>query len=292
MRMSCNGCRVLRKGCGDDCSIRPCLQWIKSPESQANATIFLSKFYGRAGLINLINSGAEDLRPAIFRSLLYESCGRLVNPMYGSVGLLWSGSWHLCQAAVEAVLKGAPIIRVSSEAGGPKLAGSSHEAVTSSYDIRHVSKEATASHLFGQDAAAGPADVCLRKVNPATRTHFKRPGGNSNKHANGGASSFLDFAEVAHADDPLSSSFFKSLQCSPVSVQSGLSHESSPSRASGETGETSMVTNHDADLLKDNSRAVDDCKLELELTLGMKPVSSRHTRRPLHGSCPTSSRRH
>ncbi|CAA6665403.1 unnamed protein product [Spirodela intermedia] len=94
------------QGLRDDCSIRPCLQWIKSPESQANATIFLSKFYGRAGLINLINSGAEDLRPAIFRSLLYEACGRLVNPMYGSVGLLWSGSWHLCQAAVEAVLKG------------------------------------------------------------------------------------------------------------------------------------------------------------------------------------------
>lgn len=64
--MSCNGCRVLRKGCGDDCSIRPCLQWIKCPESQANATIFLSKFYGRAGLINLINSGAEDLRPGSF----------------------------------------------------------------------------------------------------------------------------------------------------------------------------------------------------------------------------------
>ena len=63
MRMSCNGCRVLRKGCTDDCSIRPCLQWIASPESQAHATVFLAKFYGRAGLMNLINAGPDHLRP-------------------------------------------------------------------------------------------------------------------------------------------------------------------------------------------------------------------------------------
>ncbi|CDY34735.1 BnaA01g32900D [Brassica napus] len=99
MRMSCNGCRVLRKGCSDDCSIRPCLGWIKSPEAQANATVFLAKFYGRAGLMNLINAGPDHLRPGIFRSLLHEACGRIVNPIYGSVGLLWSGNWQLCQAA-------------------------------------------------------------------------------------------------------------------------------------------------------------------------------------------------
>ena len=63
MRMSCNGCRVLRKGCSEDCCIRPCLEWIKCPKSQANATLFLAKFYGRAGLTNLINSGHENLRP-------------------------------------------------------------------------------------------------------------------------------------------------------------------------------------------------------------------------------------
>lgn len=66
MRMSCNGCRVLRKGCSDNCSIKPCLQWIKSPDSQANATVFLAKFYGRAGLLNLINAGPEHLRPGSF----------------------------------------------------------------------------------------------------------------------------------------------------------------------------------------------------------------------------------
>ena len=63
MRMSCNGCRVLRKGCSDTCAIRPCLQWIRSPDAQGNATVFLAKFYGRAGLINLITAGPENVRP-------------------------------------------------------------------------------------------------------------------------------------------------------------------------------------------------------------------------------------
>ncbi|XP_057739146.1 LOB domain-containing protein 40-like [Arachis stenosperma] len=135
MRMSCNGCRVLRKGCSEDCSIRPCLEWIKSAESQANATLFLAKFYGRAGLINLINAGPNHLRPAVFRSLLYEACGRIVNPIYGSVGLLWSGSWQLCQAAVEAVLKGMPITPINSE-----LAESGRGPTFKAHDIRHVSK--------------------------------------------------------------------------------------------------------------------------------------------------------
>ncbi|KAG6399897.1 hypothetical protein SASPL_141382 [Salvia splendens] len=133
MRMSCNGCRVLRKGCSDNCSIRPCLEWIKSPESQANATVFLAKFYGRAGLMNLINAGPSHLRPGIFRSLLYEACGRIVNPIYGSVGLMWSGSWQLCHSAVEAVLRGAPVTRMDTDAPEAKTGPP--------YDIRHVNKD-------------------------------------------------------------------------------------------------------------------------------------------------------
>lgn len=74
--------------------------------------------------------------PAIFRSLLYEACGRIVNPIYGSVGLLWSGSWHLCQAAVEAVLKGEPITPIDSEADENE-----RSPPFKAYDIRHVSKD-------------------------------------------------------------------------------------------------------------------------------------------------------
>ncbi|KAH9306685.1 hypothetical protein KI387_011089 [Taxus chinensis] len=106
MRMSCNGCRVLRKGCSESCILRPCLDWINNAQSQANATIFLAKFYGRTGLINLISNGPQHSRPALFRSLLYEACGRILNPTYGSVGLLWSGNWALCQAGVDSILRG------------------------------------------------------------------------------------------------------------------------------------------------------------------------------------------
>ncbi|XP_059303368.1 LOB domain-containing protein 41-like [Lycium ferocissimum] len=154
MRLSCNGCRVLRKGCNEKCSIKPCLQWIKSPEAQSNATLFLAKFYGRAGLLNLINSGPNHLRPAIFRSLLYEACGRIVNPIYGSTGLLTSGNWQLCQAAVEAVLTGAPIAKLS-----PDSAANTTSPSLKACDIRHVSKE----NDSGSD---------LHKVK--TRTRFKR----------------------------------------------------------------------------------------------------------------------
>ncbi|THG23608.1 hypothetical protein TEA_025946 [Camellia sinensis var. sinensis] len=67
--MSCNGCRVLRKGCNDNCILRQSIQ-------------------------------------ALFQSLLFEACGRTVNPVNGAVGLLWTGNWHVCQAAVETVLRG------------------------------------------------------------------------------------------------------------------------------------------------------------------------------------------
>ncbi|PKA65297.1 LOB domain-containing protein 41 [Apostasia shenzhenica] len=161
MRISCNGCRVLRKGCSENCSIRPCLQWIRNPESQANATVFLAKFYGRAGLLNLINVGPEHVRPAIFRSLLYEACGRIVNPIYGSVGLLCSGSWQLCQSAVESVLRGSPVVPISSE-----TASSWPAPPIKVYDVRHAIKKA------GVRAAAAE----LHKFGKG-RTRFKRTGG-------------------------------------------------------------------------------------------------------------------
>ncbi|XP_065860717.1 LOB domain-containing protein 41-like [Euphorbia lathyris] len=152
MRMSCNGCRVLRKGCDDDCIIKPCLQWIKSPKSQANATLFLAKFYGRTGLINLINAGPQHLRPEIFRSLLYEACGRIANPIYGSVGLFCTQNWDLCQSTVEAVLRGDQITIASSP-----------EHAIRGWDVRHVSKDASSS---GSDE--------LHKVKSKSRSRFKK----------------------------------------------------------------------------------------------------------------------
>ncbi|XP_066367651.1 LOB domain-containing protein 40-like [Miscanthus floridulus] len=175
MRMSCNGCRVLRKGCSDACTIRPCLQWIDTPEAQASATVFLAKFYGRAGLLNLLAAAPDDAaRPAVFRSLLYEACGRIVNPVYGSVGLLWSRQWHKCVDAVDAVLKGHPVVQVdaaSDAAAAPPLlggAGARPAAPAAAYDIRHVAKDPDA------DAAAD-----LLRVARGGRKRFKRAGSSS-----------------------------------------------------------------------------------------------------------------
>ncbi|XP_021763556.1 LOB domain-containing protein 40-like [Chenopodium quinoa] len=262
MRMSCNGCRVLRKGCSEDCSIRPCLQWIKSPESQANATVFLAKFYGRAGLMNLINAGPDHLRPAIFRSLLYEACGRMVNPIYGSVGLLWSGQWQLCQTAIEAVLKGAPITPIPTEAApnSPPIQGA--------YDIRHVSKDEHA-HSNNSSAAAG-----LHRVKP-TRTRFKRVGSKSKpaskaeSAAGGAATSALQVMAVAESTRPDSAEF----NGSSTSHDSTVSHPDDP----GSTTHTSLVS---TDVMVDAAEEVvvergsvrhdgdDDGEVELELTLG------------------------
>ncbi|KAG0456849.1 hypothetical protein HPP92_024637 [Vanilla planifolia] len=115
--MSCNGCRVLRKGCSDSCVLRPCLQWIESPEAQGHATVFVAKFFGRAGLMSFISAVPDSHRPA---------CGRTINPVNGAVGLLWTGNWHLCQEAVETVLRGG-IIRPLPELTGSENSDASAE---------------------------------------------------------------------------------------------------------------------------------------------------------------------
>ncbi|XP_038899091.1 LOB domain-containing protein 39-like [Benincasa hispida] len=104
--MSCNGCRVLRKGCSETCVLRGSLHWIDSPEAQGNATLFLAKFFGRSDLLSFISAVPYHQRPALFQSLLFEACGRTVNPVSGAVGLLSSGNWHVCQAAADTVLNG------------------------------------------------------------------------------------------------------------------------------------------------------------------------------------------
>ncbi|CAL9205842.1 unnamed protein product [Musa hybrid cultivar] len=238
MRMSCNGCRVLRKGCSDDCSIRPCLQWITNPESQANATVFLAKFYGRAGLMNLINAGPEHLRPAIFRSLLYEACGRIVNPIYGSVGLLWSGSWQLCQAAMESVLKGSPIVQIPSEA-----AAATPVPPLKAYDIRHVAKDAE-----------------LHKVNN-NRTRFKRPGAKPHPSPT---------APVEPAEQPEPAG-------ADLSHESAASHASQPnaggSGGDGDGRDNESVFSADAasHVSQGELSPAEEGEVGLELTLGLEP---------------------
>ncbi|KAI7738084.1 hypothetical protein M8C21_010296 [Ambrosia artemisiifolia] len=107
--MSCNGCRVLRKGCNENCILRQSLTAIETAQAQANATVFLAKFFGRAGLLSFLSAVPEYQRPALFQSLLFEACGRTLNPVNGAVGLMWTGNWQLCQSAVATVLRGGAI---------------------------------------------------------------------------------------------------------------------------------------------------------------------------------------
>ncbi|XP_030553506.2 LOB domain-containing protein 37-like [Rhodamnia argentea] len=104
--MSCNGCRVLRKGCSDGCMLRQCLHLIDSPQAQAHATLFVAKFFGRAALMSFVSAVPAAHRPALFQSLLFEAVGRTINPVGGAVGLIRTGNWRLCQSAVDTVLRG------------------------------------------------------------------------------------------------------------------------------------------------------------------------------------------
>lgn len=73
---------------------------------------------------------------ALFQSLLFEACGRTVNPVSGAVGLLWSGNWHVCQAAVETVLAGGALRPFPDIFGGvltPVLDKSSDTIYKSAY---------------------------------------------------------------------------------------------------------------------------------------------------------------
>ena len=89
---------------------------------------------------------------AIFRSLLYEACGRIINPVHGSVEMLCSGNWLRCQAAVDSVLNGSSITQA------PRYEeGATHTIMPlKGCDIRHLSKNSK--------------DV-------QSRTRFKRSGG-------------------------------------------------------------------------------------------------------------------
>ncbi|KAE8783946.1 LOB domain-containing protein 42-like [Hordeum vulgare] len=118
------------------CTIRPCLAWMRSPDAQANATVFLAKFYGCAGLIILLAAAPDDAHcPTLFRSLLYKACGRATNPVYGASGLFSTGNWEACQAAVQSVLEGRRIPQVDADQATP------HPGLTAAYDVCRLPKD-------------------------------------------------------------------------------------------------------------------------------------------------------
>ncbi|KAF7123497.1 hypothetical protein RHSIM_Rhsim12G0084700 [Rhododendron simsii] len=239
MRTSCNACRVLRKRCSDDCCLRPCLHWIKSSDSQSKATIFLAKFYGRAGLLNLINAGPDHLRPAIFRSLLYEACGRIINPVSGSVGLLCSNNWDKCQAAVDSVLSGSTLKQVD------ELAAAQPIMPFKGCDIRHLTKGSNEIHRV------------------QTQTRFKRSGGRCRTK-----SRLVSVDEVMAESTQFSISGWVGNY--PEERNVDPSHDSS-TLFSAETVEASLANR----VVKYESQVVES-EVELELCLSFNPVLLNH----------------
>ncbi|CAM6084094.1 unnamed protein product [Calypogeia fissa] len=125
----CEGCRRLRKRCDkDDCVLQPCLEslWRNNKLYQGNATVFLAKYFGRKRFFELLQDVTKDERPALFKSLLHEACGRTVNPVSGAIGLKTASKWHLCEEAVINVLTGGSLNQVGGMASdGPCISTTS-----------------------------------------------------------------------------------------------------------------------------------------------------------------------
>lgn len=72
---------------------------------------------------------------ALFQSLLFEAAGRTVNPVSGAVGLLWSGNWQVCQAAVETVLRGGTLLAIPDLLGGSSDQDEASECTTEMFKL-------------------------------------------------------------------------------------------------------------------------------------------------------------
>lgn len=189
-----------------------------------------------------------------------------MNPIYGSVGLLWSGSWQLCQAAVEAVLKGQPITSITSEA-----AADGHGPPLKAYDIRHVSKD--------ENSAASNEPKQAK-----TRYRFKRSvvKPKASKVGSGSGSGADDSAKPSCAGC-CADEFNRS-----TSHESSLSHQSeaaanvdgeskeTESMVSSETAEAELLFRPEPESARKRSEPVQEGELALELTLGLEPQSRAH----------------
>lgn len=112
--------------------------------------------------MSFISAVPETQRPSLFQSLLFEAAGRTVNPVNGAVGLLWTGNWKLCQAAVETVLRGGTLRPIpellTGTAASPELDSSSEAEVTCT-DIFKVQDPNSRSNLQKRRRGYEPSTV-------------------------------------------------------------------------------------------------------------------------------------
>lgn len=177
---------------------------------------------------------------------MYEACGRIVNPIYGSAGLLWSGNWHLCQAAVEGVLNGSPITQISADSDACTVS-----PPLKACDIRHVSKDENSSASAARD---------LHKVTK-TRGKFKRTVAKPKVRAE--SPDVDDAARVmwswSHKDEVIGS----------PSRNSGVSQHVEPENPVGDDDSGSVETVEESVVKAANKKGADRSDVELELSLGL-----------------------
>lgn len=103
---------------------------------------------------------------ALFQSLLFEACGRTVNPVNGAVGLLWSGNWHVCHAAVETVLSGGILLPLSGIFAG--VLAPNYDELTDSFSAEacELSNMWTQSKPYGNIGRENQASVLNDSLTP------------------------------------------------------------------------------------------------------------------------------
>ncbi|GMN37863.1 hypothetical protein TIFTF001_007176 [Ficus carica] len=113
-------------------------------------------------------SAPEHQRSALFQSLLYEAVGRTVNPVNGAVGLLWTGNWHVCQTAVETVLRGGALGPLAESFGGPAAGDQSADTTASEHTTTDRftmgRRQRSRSRPYNEDAEeplSPDLDLCL-----------------------------------------------------------------------------------------------------------------------------------
>lgn len=109
---------------------------------------------------------------ALFQSLLYEACGRTISPVSGAIGLMWTGQWDLCEAAMDTVLCGGSLRPMDDLCGdadmrnlyGPIVAGRLSSPTSSSSSGRSVKRRRGVSEVEGVENF--DLDLCLMAGSP------------------------------------------------------------------------------------------------------------------------------
>ena len=184
----------------------------------------------------------------------------MLNPVYGSVGLLWSGNWQLCQSAVESVLRGMPIAQPPPAATAvPPLR---------TCDIRHVARRQAAD----QGAVAAAA---LHRMANSSRGQFKRSGAHRSAAAGCDSAIELVFSQPSAAmlADVRQARPLNWAPRQPSQEYSAGSHDAVPETHSNAASVDTVEVSHVSQSEPEPPRESDERADGLDLTLGLSPTT-------------------